>query len=135
MLLDIIELTPLQNKGFFSSFCMVGRNHFDSSVWFQTFFRHCRGIQFFKLFRSQGKSLICRGKNSLKANLNPLIISMHLRGFSRWYFAQVWFVFNLDVYCIFCIKLIYCGKTFDLNYVFYVNSIFKMFLFSEKWPI
>ena len=37
LLLDIIELTPLQNKGFFSSFCMVGRNHFDSSLWFQTF--------------------------------------------------------------------------------------------------
>ena len=61
--------------------------------------------------------------------------SMHLRGFSRWYFPQVWFVFNLDVYYIFCIKLIYFGKTFDLNYVFNVNSIFKMFRFSEKWPI
>ena len=46
MLLDIIELTLLQNKALFSSFCIVGRNPFDSSVSFETFFRYCRGIQF-----------------------------------------------------------------------------------------
>ena len=51
LLLDIIELTLLQNKALFSSFCMIGRNPFNSSVSFETFFRYCRGIQFFKLFR------------------------------------------------------------------------------------
>ena len=35
------------------------------------------------------------------------MISMHLRGFSRWHFPQLWLVFNLDVHCIICVKLIY----------------------------
>ena len=67
----IIELTLLQNKALFSSFCTVGRNPFDSSVSFETFFRYCRGIHFLNLFRLQSKSLICREKKSLKTNLNP----------------------------------------------------------------
>ena len=71
MPLDIIELTLLQNKALFSSFCMVGRNPFDSSVSFETFFRHYRCIQFFKLFRLQSKSSICSGnkvtENKLKS--------------------------------------------------------------------
>ena len=71
MPLDIIELTLLQNKALFSSFCMAGRNPFDSSVSFETFFRYCRCIKFFKLFWLQNKSLICRGKkvteNKLKS--------------------------------------------------------------------
>ena len=71
MPLDIIEVTLLQNKALFSSFCMVGRNSFDSSVSFETFFRYCRCIQFFNLLRFQSKSLICSGKkvteNKLKS--------------------------------------------------------------------
>ena len=63
------------------------------------------------------------------------IFLMLLRGVLRWYFPQVWIVFNLDVHCIFCVKLIYYRKTFHLNYVFNVNSVFKMFRFWGKWPI
>ena len=48
LLLDIIELTLLQNKAL-SSYCMVGRNPFDSSVSLETFFKYCKGIQFFKV--------------------------------------------------------------------------------------
>ena len=55
--------------------------------------------------------------------------SMLLRRVLRWYFPQVWIVFNLDVHCIFCVQLIYFRKTFHLNYVFNVNSIFNMFRF------
>ena len=66
MLLDNIELTLLQNKEL-----MVWLNPFDSSVSFETFFRYCRCIQFFKLFRLQSKSLIYREKkvteNKLKS--------------------------------------------------------------------
>ena len=45
-------------------------------------------------------------------------ISMHLRGIFRWYFTQAWLAFNLDVHCIFRVKLIYFHKTFHLNYDF-----------------
>ena len=69
-------MTLLQNKAPVSSFCMVGRNPFYSSVSFRIFFRYCRSIQFLKLFRLQSKSLICRGKKSLKINLNPLITDL-----------------------------------------------------------
>ena len=75
LLPDISELTLLQNV-LFSSFCIVERNAFDSSVSFQTFFRYYRGIQIFKLFRLQSKSLICGEKKSLKTNLNPLITDL-----------------------------------------------------------
>ena len=57
MLLDIIELTLLQNKEL-----MVWLNSFDFSVSFETFFRYCRCIQFLKLFQLQSKSWICREK-------------------------------------------------------------------------
>ena len=57
---------------------------------------------------------------------------MHLRGFSRWYFSQVWLVFNLGVHCIFCVKLIYSRKTCHFDYVFNVNPIFKIYQFWGK---
>ena len=68
MLLDITELTLLQNKALFSSFCIAGRSPFDSSVSFETFIRYWRGMQFFKLLRLQSKSLICREKKSVSEN-------------------------------------------------------------------
>ena len=52
---------------------------------------------------------------------------MHLRGIFRSCFTRVRLVFNLDVHCIFCVKLIYFHKTFHLNYVVNVNLIFKIF--------
>ena len=39
LLLDITELTLLQNKALFSSFCMVVSNPFNSSASFETFFQ------------------------------------------------------------------------------------------------
>ena len=68
LLLDITELTLLQNKALFSSFCIAGRSPFDSSVSFETFIRYWRGMQFFKLLRLQSKSLICREKKSVSEN-------------------------------------------------------------------
>ena len=39
--------------------------------------------------------------------------SVRLRAFSRWYFPQVWLVFNLDdVHYTFCIKLVFFLKNF-----------------------
>ena len=61
MLLDITELTLLQNKALFSSFCMVGRNPFDSSVLVETF---SITAETSKLLWLQSKSLICREKNT-----------------------------------------------------------------------
>ena len=41
------------------------------------------------------------------------MVSVHLRGFSTWYFPQVWLVFNVDdVHYTFCIKLIFFLKNF-----------------------
>ena len=61
LLLDITELTLLQNKALFSSFCMVGRNLFDSSVLVETFSLTAEAS---KLIWLQSKSLICREKNT-----------------------------------------------------------------------
>ena len=61
MLLDITELTLLQNKALFSSFCMVGRNPFDSSVLVETFSITAEAS---KLLWLQSKSLIWREKNT-----------------------------------------------------------------------
>ena len=41
--------------------------------------------------------------------------SVHLRGFSIWCFPHLWPVFNLDVHCMFCVKLICFHKTFYLK--------------------
>ena len=64
-------IDTIAKQSTFFIFCVAGRNPFDSSVSFETFFRYCRCIKFFKLFWLQNKSLICRGKkvteNKLKS--------------------------------------------------------------------
>ena len=60
--MGIIELTLLESKALFSSFCMIGNNSSNSSVSFEFFFRHCRGIHFFNL---QGKRFT---ENKLKSS-------------------------------------------------------------------
>ena len=57
--------------------------------------------------------------------------SMHLRGFSRWYFPRVWLVFDLDVHCIICVKLIYFPKTFSLKLWFQKFNIWNVSILGE----
>ena len=53
-------------------------------------------------------------------------------GFFRSFFPQVWLIFNLDVHCIFPVKLIYLHKIFPLKLWFQVSSKFEMFQFWKK---
>ena len=71
LLLDITELTLLQNKALFSSFCMVGRNPFDSSASFETFFRYCREV-----ISVAKQKFNLQGRKVTENKLNPLITDL-----------------------------------------------------------
>ena len=72
LLVGIIELTLLKIKHFFHLFLWLKITLAVLLIRSKLFFSHCRGIQFFRLLWWHSKSLICRGKMSLKTNLTNL---------------------------------------------------------------